>query len=367
MNDVGIVGGQNQGSLNRAVHVHKFNTFNGTHNGMLVLNKKFQDFTPTTVPFLNPDFGNSMNQNVAFGGTPELIFDGGSGGTEWSSSGDVEWDFADAGKVVLDHGANGSTALFEDAGTINTTNYTALTGKVDLDNYTPATQDILIQFGVGGALLGVQVSLNAYIDTGNFAEQSFAIPIADFGLAGATVDEFSMTVERTGGHQPHVKFDDFQIEETGTAAVFKVWASDNESHLHVEKVRLVFGDTLATTLADATMAGLDYTKLLGVSALANGIVVQIVLGGKISVSASLKQLSDMIGLGADIISFTSFGGNTMMVLELTFSETLVLRRGLEEQDYISITISDNLGGLDLFTGSARGAYELETFRGELSE
>ena len=82
--------------------------------------------------------------------------------------------------------------------------------------------------------------MNNYIDTGNFLEQSFVIPLTDFVLVGATVNEFTMTVSRSGGKTPRIAFDDFTIQQTGTPLVFDVRVPEFEVYL-VLKMQLLEG------------------------------------------------------------------------------------------------------------------------------
>jgi len=315
------------------------------------------DFDPTLKPFLNESFGVAMNQDVTFGGTPELIFDGGSGGTEWTGSGGSEWDFSDGGKVVLDHGANNSVALFEDAGTIDSSSFTALTGKVDLDNYTPSTQDILFQFQISGVPLGVPVSMNGFIDTGDFSEQSFAIPLVNFGLAGATINEFTMTVQRSSGHNPHISFDDFTIQETGTPLEFGVDVPESEVFF-VDQISMLFVDdissitTVTGSTENATAPNLSYDKLMGLTALTNGITFTRVQNNKKVINLTLKDLSDFLGLSI-IIDQISDGTNTLLTLAVILANPIVLDG--KSNDRIYWTISDDLSGLIKFTSLARGS------------
>jgi len=352
------------GGSKRRAHVHAVNTVTGAHNALVVVTKNLQNFVPTIVPFLNDSFGNSMNQAVAFTDTPELIIDGGSGGTEWTGTANQgTWNFADSGKTTITAALNNDNATFDDAGTIDMSVYTAISGLVDLDTYNPTQNTMTIQFGLAGAPLGNSVDLDDYINVGNFSEQAFAIPKEDLGISLLTVDEMTITILRSGGTKPTVKFDDIQIEKTGSPIVFKVSAAANQSDLHVKKVRFLIADAhtgivTGSTTTYPTMPGVAYDQILGLSALTIGIVVQIVLDGIITISVSIKQLSEMIGIGADIVSLTSDGTNTFLVLELTFSEPVILKRGQRDTSFISVTINDDLSGLLLFTGAARGAYEV---------
>ena len=326
-------------------------------SGGVVFNAPLFDYDPTIKPFINNDFGTAMNQDVSFGGTPELIFDGGSGGTEWVGSGDVEWDFADGGKVTVDHGANNSVALFSDAGTILSSSYSTLTGKVDLDNYTPSTQDILFQFQFEGSPLGVPVSMNSFIDTGNFTEQSFAIPLVNFGLAGATVDEFTMTVQRSAGHNPHISFDDFTIQETGVSLEYTVRVLESEVY-EVEQINFLFVDNVSaiTTVAGATenstVQNLSYDKLLGVSQLTNGIIFTRVQNGKRVINLTLKDISDFLSF-AVISDHISDGTNSLLTVSVVLRNSILLDG--KTNDELMLTINDDLSGLIKFTALTRGS------------
>lgn len=361
---VNVIGSNSNTNKVLETHVHGFKTVHGQHAGFVVLTDPLRNFIPTVVPFINELFGNQMNQAISFGGTPELITDGGSGGTEWTGTANQgTWNFADSGKTTITSALNNDSATFDDAGTIDMSGYTAISGLVDLDTYNAAQNTIVIQFGLAGIALGNSVDLDDYINVSDFSEQAFAIPKEDLGINELVVDEMSITVLRSGGTKPTIKFDNIQIEETGTPAVFKVSAAENQSDLHVKKVRFLIADAhtgivTGSTTTYPTMPGIAYDKILGLSALTIGIVVQIVLDGVITTAVSIKQMSDMIGIGADVVTLTSDGTNTFMVLELEFSETIVLKRGQENTSFISLTINDDLSGLLLFTGAARGAYEV---------
>lgn len=350
MIDAKLVGKDNlrNNLLEQSMHVRD------SSPGAIIYQERLLEFLPNFIPFVNPTLGIAMNQNVAFG-SPDLIFDGTTGAGNWPGTGVAEWNFLDSGKVTLTNGTDNSEGLFTAAAPVDSGVSTAVTGKVDLDTYTPASQDILMQFRLAGAPLGNSVSMNDHIDTGNFAEQSFVVELSDFGLLGASIDEFTLTVVRSGGALPDIKFDDFQIEGTGSPAEFKAFSNDARD-FHVKKLKFMFADALSTILEHGTMPVLSYDKILGVSALSLGIGVQIVQEGAVEVAARLRQLSDLVSIGAEIKELVSDGTNTFMTLELEFSEPIILKASQEFTSYISVTINDNLSGLLLFTGLARGAY-----------
>jgi hypothetical protein len=345
-------------------HVHGFSTSKrDDHSGLLVLTRQFQNFSPEFHPFLNDTFGTAMNQNIAFGGTQEIIHNGGTS-VEWTGTAlSGTWNFADGGKMTITSANNNDAASFAEEGatTIDMSGFTALTGKVDLDIYNSTNNSIIVAFDLAGVSVGNSVDLNDYIDTGGFAEQNFVVPKADLGLTTQLLDGMTITMTRLGGTKPTVKFDDIQFEQTGTPAVFKA-TTPLGTRYHINKLRFVMADaldafvTVAGATENATLPALSYNKLLGVSALSNGITFQRVQNGKVNLSVILKQLSDFLATGSTITDAISDGTNTFISMEVGFLEPIVLEGGAG--NFLSLTINDNLSGLLQFTAAARGALEV---------
>lgn len=366
--DVYIVGNNAQDALERAAHVHDFVTATGKHAGTVVLAFEGIQTESVTVFFLNETVGADMAQNVAFGGTPELITDGGSGGTEWTGVINAgTWNLADSGKTTITSADNNDSVTFNDAGTIDMTGHTAITGLVDLDTYQPSApnnNDIIIQFGLAGVPAGNSVSLNDFIDTGNFAEQAFVVPKADLGIGSATVDEMTITMIRGGGTKPIVKFDDIQIEETGTPLIFSVNV-ERGNRFHIDEIVFAYADAFAGTLVvdestntaapKATMPAISYNKILGLSALTNGFVIKRAKAGKTLFSATIKTLGQQRAAGAVADEPWSDGTDTFVTLRTKFKRDLILTG--DPNDTLTIQINDPMNGLTLFTASARGGLE----------
>tara|TARA_R100001244_G_scaffold131366_1_gene104518 strand:+ start:1804 stop:2916 length:1113 start_codon:yes stop_codon:yes gene_type:complete len=350
--------------LEQSMHKKDLSIGKGLLPGSIVYTEPFKDFVSEGLLFSNETLGTAMNQNVAFGGTPELIFNGGSGGTEWTGSGDGAWDFADGGKVTVNHGANNSVALFQDSGTVLTSGYSALTGKVDLDNYSPATQKLVIQFGIDGLALGNSVFLDDYIDTSNFTEQDFVVPLADFGLTGVAVDEFTITINRTAGHNPHVSFDDFQIEETGTPLRFTAKPLSNE-RFHASELRIVVAAPLTgiTSVSgateNATVPNLSYDDFMGIN-LSVGFTIQRTTDNVTGFAGTIRDISDLLFSGASIKEMISDGTNMFVVFSAPFSHGIVIDG--TKKDNAVITINDNMSGLLKFSAILIGGRELRQLK-----
>jgi len=339
-------------------HVHPFSTAaRKDHAGLLTLTRPFQNFNPEFHPFLNENFGTAMNQNIAFSGTPELIDDGAAGGWDTTAVAGT-WNFADGGKTTITSADNNDRALFEDAsaGTTDMNGFTTLTGKVDLDIYNPVNNTIILQFLLAGVAVGNTVNLDDFIDTGDFAEQNFVIPKANFGLSTQTVDDFTITITRIGGSKPTIKFDDIQWEQTGDSAVFKA-TTPLGTRFHVTEIRIRMEDVFDSTLASNSVPNFPINQLLGVTALTNGINFSRVQDGKTLFSVTLKNIGDFLATGSNLINATGNATNSGFTLLVEFPEPIVLAGG-ESENFLSFTINDNLSGLTRFTAAARGAIEV---------
>jgi len=360
---VNIVGGQGgANSTETQAHVHPFDTSNGQHVGVVTLTHPFLKFQPEFHPFLNESFGTAMNQDVSFGGVAEIIHNGGSS-TEWTATAIVgAWNFADAGKITLTSGNNNDQAEFaeENSLTIDMNGFTALTGKVDLDTYNPINNNFTLAFDLAGVLVGNTVNLNDAINTGDFTEQSFVITKAGFGLTTQEIDGFTMTLVRSGGAKPTVKFDDLQLEavsgSTSDPIVFKA-TTPVGTRFHITELRIRIEDAFDSTLANATVPNIPIDSFLGVSGLTNGIIFSSFKDGVSVFSVTLKSIGDFLATGSDMINVSGNGTNTGLTLVINFPEPIILQGG-SENNFLSFTINDNLSGLTRFTAAARGALEI---------
>jgi len=352
-----IVGTQGKGARELEQHVHPFETATGKHVGSVVLQERFLNFSQEVHPFLSDTFGTAMNQAITFGGTPEIIHNGGTS-AEWDGTATQgTWNFADGGKVSITSADDNDAASFAEEGatTIDMSGFTALTGEIDLDTYNPTNNSIIVQFDLAGVPVGNSIDLNNFIDTGDFSAQNFVIPKAELGLTTQLLDGMTLTITRTGGTKPTIKFDDIQFENTGDPAVFKV-TTPTGTRFHVAELRIRIEDDIASTLSDATLHGLDPTTLLGVAALGNGINIASVRRGKTSFAATIKDLGDFLATGSNIVNAIALNTKTLVTLSVEFREPIVLLG--EEDSFISFTINDDLSALTAFTASARGAREI---------
>lgn len=284
----------------------------------------------------------------------------------WVGTGIIgTWDFAAAGKITLTNGSNNDEASFDtNAGqTWCTAEYTTLTGKVDLDTYSGSANSISLQFDLDGALVGDLIVLDDYIDTSDFVEQSFAIPVSDFNFGTDLINGMSIFVGRTTGPKPAFKLDDIQWEETGDVLEYLLAPTPTEVQ-RVSELIFSFVDnvtsivTVAGATENSTIPGLSYNTLLGVSALTIGIGYRRVKDNKTSVSLIFKQLGDFLEAGASITNAISDGTNTLVSISVPFPDPVIMHGS--HGDSLSITINDDLSTLISMKVFARGALEEES-------
>ena len=175
------------------------------------------------------------------------------------------------------------------------------------------------------------------------------------GLVNETIDSFRFQVENIQGNKPKWYMDEFNIQETGTPIEYFARSVIDERFV-ATGFRFNMADALAGTVANGTMPGLSYDQILGVSALTNGILVQRFTNGEVSFSATLRQLSDFMSNGGNLINQMSDGTNTFITIDTQFPLPLIIE-GSPTLNFVCITISDDLSGLLLFNSSILGAIE----------
>jgi len=158
-----------------------------------------------------------------------------------------------------------------------------------------------------------------------------------------------------------VGIDEFQIEETGAPAVFKV-TTPNDTRYRIKEIRISLADditgitTVAGATENATVNNLDYSTFMGVAALTYGIGFAIVEKGVTQSSGTLRDLGDFFTIGFDIKNHVSNGTKTFVTLLAKFDEPILLVGAPDS--YLSFTINDNLSSLQEFIAITRGPIEV---------
>lgn len=276
------------------------------------------------------------------------------------------WDFATSNVITQAAGNNGDQADIEGVAGDQSlaSDFTALTGSINLNTYSEANNNITLQMTLAGVGIGNSINLNDFIDTGDFAAQQFSIPIADLGLSDNLTNGIRIIVVRTGGGgKPAFTFDDVRLEVTGTPLVYEINLGSRE-RFHIHEIVFSYRDNIdsITTVTGATETvtnqALDVSKILGLSALTNGFVIKRTKDTKALFSATIRTLGGHISAGAkpDPVLTAPDGSSTFVVLRAIFKNPLILSP--ITIDRLTITNNDNMSDLQQFTASARGDLEI---------
>lgn len=348
----------------RDAHVHS----RAGHQGVVTFGTNLDIFTERPLPFFNATNGIAMNLDASFGGTPDIVATGGDA-ADWTFSNivgtkgaDGNSDQANTGSLSV-HWNNGSlndVIEFDKGSDLTIANYVAVTLAIYVDkDWSPNDEISIYAWDTGlGEIVGAAVNLSDFFDAQNFdVWQSITITFGNISISGVggstTFDAIRFEVTAKSGPAPKIYLDDIQVEQTGSPAEYRVTKDPVKDYI-VDAIYLTFADALAGTVTNGTMPGLAYNQFLGVSALANGIVFRRVRDGEVTFSLTLRQVSDFLRAGAAIKTNISDGTNTMLTLELILFNPILLQ-GSPESNYISLSISDDLSGLLLLNGFARGS------------
>ncbi len=362
-----IVGEDKSGAL-RSAHVHR----RDGHVGLNVFSSQQNIYNPRPLFFANDENGIAMNINAAFGGSPIIVCNGSEvTPADWvfsepvgTKAVDENTDQKNSGSrsVLWDNGSLNDIVQFADSGPLTISSYVALTLAIYVDKDWSVNDEISVygyDTGVPG-IVGNSVDLSDYFNAQDFDKwHILTIPFADLGLSAGTLDAVRFQITDRSVKSPKLYIDDVKFETAGTVATYSVM-KDPAKDYYVNAIRFSFADAFTGTITglgdgteDSTMIGLAYDQILGDAALTNGITFQRVQDGEVSFSANLKQLSDFLRIGSGISNVISDGANTFLTLEVKFFEPIILR-GSPSQNYLSLTVADDMSTLLLFNAIARG-------------
>lgn len=313
----------------------------------------------------------SLTTIASKGETPADIFPDGTDpyvvNAVWAGVATIgAWDFSTGGVITQASGNNNDQADIVSASADQklASDFTSLTGNIDLISYTDSLHNITIQMTLDGALIGNAAIIDDFIDTGDFGLQKFSIPMAELGLTTELTNGIRIRVIRLGGSKPAFTLDDIRLEISGMPLVYDITVDNNEK-FHITELVFAYADAVDSTLIvdestntlapKATMPALSFNSILGVAALPVGFTIIRRKSGITLFTATIKTLGQHISAGAipDVPWYD--GTNTFLILRVLFTDPLILTG--DTDDTLTITINDNMSGLLQFTASARGSIE----------
>jgi len=341
--------------------------------GLVIASRDLKTYTNRPKFFQNDTYGIDMNLAIAWGVTPEPIYNGGDDtywtiSTEVGNAGDfieesTDQKHSDSNSLDATPSENDDTILLTDsaAGSISMSDYAAITGWIYITGWsTRGTKGVELQARISGVNVGDSVDIGNYVDTTVFSTwQQFTVSKGDMGLSSQTVNELTIkTIDIGAGAPPNYYIDDLQWEQTGAlnAVRFDLKPSKN-TWLHVDQIKIIMADahtgivTVAGNTENATLPNIAYNKLLSVSALDTGISFHKYSKGTAELIGTVKQLSDIVQFpGSKIDSYGGDGTNAWMTIMFEMPAPWILKA--EYDEFLSMTINDALNGLLLLRMSA---------------
>ena len=334
---------------------------NGTDaQALVVATTPLKTYEYQSLFFTSDTYGTNMNQNVAFGGTPDQVHNGTDAALWTASAISGTWDFASttvahAGTKSIDGTItiNNSVANISKGGELTLASYTALTGWIYITTWAQTGGKQVLVYGWDedtGTQQGDALGIGNYVTTTILNSwQKFAIPLEDFNISATSID--AIRIQSIGTPAPNYYLDDIQFEETGSPATFKI-TPENGQWLQIPSIKITMADAMAGTLADGTMPALAYNKLLAVNALSSGIIYQRIVDGVVESSNNFKQLSDfLLTAPSRLQDYFSDGTNTFISIVFDFCTPIILK--YETEDNLRIIVQEDLSGLLLFKASAQ--------------
>jgi len=335
--------------------------------GLAVFTEPLRQKATKLISFSSPSQGANMAVDATFTGAPIPIYDGNDNtywtgtaiiGTVWSDS--TNRAYSGAASLRYNRGAVGDTFQFDKGSAQDLTGYSAVTFAINVNrgwSSNPVESVELYGWDTGGGTqVGTRVKIENYFTQNSFdVWQLVSIPLADLGVATATLDAFRLEVVGVvGATTPDFFIDDLQVELTGGGVEYRYVVEPTDgTNYFAREIRFTLADNVASTVANGTVPGLAYNTLLGLPALSIGIILRVYEDEKVVFSSTFKQLSDFFLAGFDLGPVVSDGTNTSVTLSTVFADDIVLRR----LGRMEIEINDDLTGLLECRAVLRGSEE----------
>jgi hypothetical protein len=315
----------------------------------------------TPLPHINPTFGDNLNQDAQFTGTPVVMYKEnlGTGGGEYNASNIVGTNFNFDGVAQVYEGAksidatatiNGDTMQL-DNGSCPTC--TAITGWIYLASWSVAASNSIKLFSwnvSGGAIQGNEVSLENYIDTGDLSHwQKFSIPLAAMGIDGSQSDAYRFRTENQGGASlsPNYYMDNIQLEEAGGGLEYETTFAQPPNTIYYAcslKVSYLGPLDVSQPIEATTIPNVDPLKYYHLPALENGLTQIIQSNGVLSAAVNFKDLISNGRLAETRFTVNTWDGtNAWIDINVDFCEPLTFDS--TKGDFSKIIIQDDLSSI----------------------
>lgn len=331
-------------------------------NGQIVYTEEIRDTSATSIPAFNPTFGISLNQNGAFGGTPVGIHNG-IDSVLWTGSqivgNKVTFDstdeaFAGTKSVKINNPSVSDVWQFDKGSNQDLSSYSAISFKVFVESNWGVGDNVIL-YGwdtTTSSVVGVAVNISNYFNETSFGVwQSAVIPLSELGLVDETIDAIRMEQAEKSGPAATFYIDNMQIEESGGGIEYIIRP---DAGTIFESKAIVY-QWVGVGTGTAAYA---YDQIGQIASLSNGLVLRAEAAGVVLFASTFRQLSDFTFSGANVVSVVDDGTNTMVTLNLLnlFGQGQTLDS--RSNDFLSVTVNDDLSSLLEFRILVQGNEEI---------
>lgn len=304
-----------------------------------------------TRAFVNPLYGNDLAQDGSFGAAFN-IYDGGDNAGWTPSVLQGTWDMADtvdpfSGTFCFSiaGATNGDSVEFSGAA-IDTATYTAITLEIKLEAYDSSRNSILVEAFLLGDQVGNTYDANISINPDSLGSYQNAVILLESGMGMSPTDSFDeirLTIVRTGGTAPSVRFDELLAQEENGGIDFNM-PIDSDKNYSISSIEFSVSKNIVGDLAR------DPDTLLGV-ALTNGLVINRVEDGVFVQGRNISSLSEFKDFRFRTESWDDGVNKTSLIIAVEFKVPLIVNG--TKGDSITINVQDDLTSFSAPNGSLR--------------
>ena len=344
------------------------------HAGAVVYSHDYHYYHNFSLPLSNSTLGDNLAIDASSGGDSDEYIHDGNDNIYWTGTG-VNFNFSstDQTYTVLDSdgtqsidgtaSVDGSEARFVSPAPILFSTYVSVSGAIYLTSWdTKGTlKDIEIELWLSGVLVSSTLNLSSYINTASLNTwQTFTIPFTDLFISGTEIDELVIRTRDVGaGPPPDYYLDALRLEKLGAGlgtSVFETTIPKEQTFL-VHSIEFVCVDDFSTTLADNSTLALSYDKFFGRPILVNGMTLQIKTISQ-TLTYVIRSNYDFFRIpGMTFAGAFSDGTNSVLKFKYLHYYPTVLKS--EEDDFVKVTLNDNLSDLIFFNVLVDGAIETD--------
>jgi hypothetical protein len=305
---------------------------------------------------VDENYGEDLNVNASFGGSPEIIHTGedvagwtgsnliGTNAT-FNSTGQA---FSGTQSIYWNQPTVGDTIQFVKGSYLNILNYTALSLQIYIDSGWANNDNVTIQgySTSAGTTVGNELDLGSYFNPTNFdIWQPVIIPVEDFVIGSEPIDTFRMVLRSNSGKRPVFYLDNIILEETGTLGSFE-FGPEYEEVYELKKLIFSIADDISLSSTNGNALNLSRTQLMGAT-LTNGLALILKSHGVTIYSINIFDIEDLLAAGFVITNAIDDGSSSLITLELDFTDNPI-HMHTKDGDQVTIALSDDLSTLQHF-------------------